>query len=100
MIYQDKKFAAAIKDSPYFLYLHWREINQLGGEELVFNYAVPDEDLGNISLYAARNILEGDIMFAARNNLDTSLVEIIEVIVNYSFTKNNNLPIDEKAAIE
>lgn len=91
MNYFDKKFVAHIKDSPYFLYLHWREINCLGGKELMFNYAVPDEDLGNISLYSARNILEEDILLAARNGLVVPLVEVLEVEINYLIKLNNPL---------
>ena len=83
MIYQDKKFAAQIKDSPYFLYLHYPNNGSLQG--ISFNYQVPDEDLGNISLYSAKNILEEDVMFAGTWGLDTSLVEIVEVAITYSF---------------
>ena len=91
MNYYDKKFAAAIKGSPYLLFLGWDL-----GRNIHFHYQVPDEDLGNISLYAARNILEEDVMFAGTWGLDTSLVEIVEVEINYSF-KNNKTSLDAES---
>ena len=93
MSYTDIKFAAAIKDSPYMLFLGWDL-----GRNIHFHYQVPDEDLGNISMYAARNILEEDIVYAGRNGLDTSLVEIVEVEINYTI-KKNKISIDEKQEI-
>lgn len=88
MNYSDKKFVAHIKDSPYFLYIYRSEFTPHGDEPTLFSYKIPDEDLGNISMYAARNIIEEDILLAASNGLVVPLVEILEVEINYTIKLN------------
>jgi hypothetical protein len=90
MTFTDRKFAARIKDSPYLLYFNWQKLpseeDSLGFQSVIsFHYVNPDPDLGNVSIYAARNILEEDVMYAVLNGLDTNLVEIIEIEVSYKF---------------
>jgi len=88
MTFADKKYAARIKDSPYLLYFNWQKLaseETTGTQNVIsFFYQMPDKDLGNVSLYAARNVLEEDICYAGLNGLDTSLVEIVEIEVSYS----------------
>ena len=87
MEFIDRKYVARIKNSPYFLLFSWNKIpseENTGSQCMIsFHYQFPNPDLGNVSIYAAQNILEEDLMYAGLNGLDASLVEIVEVEVNY-----------------
>ena len=75
------------------LYLGWDLTRNIS-----FHYQIPDQDLGNISMYSAKNILEEDIMFAGRNGLDVNLVEILEVEINYMIKLNQPLTQEPKSS--
>lgn len=88
--YTDRKFIARVKNSPYFLLLTWvkipsEDIHAVSQHYVSFTYQMPDPDLGNISMYSAKNILEEDICYAALEGLDVREVEIVEVGITYTF---------------
>lgn len=87
-IYTDTKYAARIKDSPYLILFNWQKLpsEENSGSQAVisFFYQMPDPDLGNVSMYASKCILEEDVMYAGLQGLDTNLVEIVEVEIIYT----------------
>jgi hypothetical protein len=87
MNFYDTKFVAQIKDSPYLIKFNWQRIpsDEFSGHQNIisFAYVNPDPDLQNVSMYASKNILEEDIMYASMNGLDTKLVEIKSVHILY-----------------